>query len=217
MNPGALASGGIHMVIADTTASQPFVPDLRFKTAGWISFLGIMLIIPTLAVTIISIKVPPMLLIYIPLTLLGDACSIYISIEFRRLLNKRYDFHGVDQIITAQIIITLIMAVIDNSSRIVTALIPPLGFIAVLSAAVLIGGMIVAGILGIIEGVRLLAIQDSVSGLLRSYAIIGIICSSCVCTIILFPIACLLIIPSSIILGMMFLRAAGSEAQVEFV
>jgi hypothetical protein len=205
------------MVIADTTASQPFVPDLRFKTAGWISFLGIMLMIPTLVVTIISIHVPPMLLIYIPLTLLGNACSIYILIEFKRLLNERYYFHGVDRIITAQIIITLIMAVIDDSSRIVTALIPPLGFIAVLSAAMLIAGMIVGGILGIIEGVRLLAIQDSVSGLLRPYAIIGIIYSSCICTIILLPVACLLIIPSGVILGMMFLRTAGSEAQVEFV
>ena len=218
MTPGgALASGGIHMIIASTIASQSSVPDLRFKAAGWASFLGVFLVIPAIVTAILADKIPPVVLIYVPIIVVGNACAIYVLIQFKRLLNERCDFHGVDGIIIALIVISLVFASIDAIIMVVTTLIIPSAKVGSTGIAIFIMLLVVLGILGIIMGARLLAVQENVSGLLRPFAILAIISSSCQTTIILLPITCLLLIPCSVIMGMMLLRAANAEPQVEFV
>jgi hypothetical protein len=76
---------------------------------------------------------------------------------------------------------------------------------------------LVSGIVGMFMGVSLLAIREDPYGSLRLYAIISIITSSCLVTILLVPIASLLFLIQSVILGIIFLKAAEAEAQVEFV
>ncbi len=210
------------MIISNAIASQSSVPDSHFKIAGWISFLGVILLLPTMVAGILTQPQPPilrlMIFLYLPLVVIGNVCSIFIQLQFKRLLNERYDFHEVDKIIIAQIIIGVIMASLDILGKIVVTLIPPLGIVALMIFLLFIlPGLLLGGILGIILGVRLLAIHDDVTKLLRPYAMLAIVASSCTAAIILLPIAWLLVMPSSIILGMIFLKAANAEAQVEFV
>jgi hypothetical protein len=66
------------MIIASTIASQPSLPDLRFKTAGWATFLGLFLVIPAIVTAILADKIPPVVLIYVPTVVMGNACAIYV-------------------------------------------------------------------------------------------------------------------------------------------
>jgi hypothetical protein len=209
------------MIVADTVASQQSIPDVRFKTAGWVCFFEIILVIPTVIVAILTRSQPPilrlMIFIYIPLAALGCGCTVYVLTQFKRLLNERYDFHGGDQIILGQIVLTLIAASTDILSTTITTLLPALEVIGYFFLGIGILEMVIAGIIGIVLGVRLLDIRDDSTPLLRPYAIISIIASSCLAVVILVPITLVLTLPLYIIMGMIFLRAAESEAQVEFV
>ncbi len=213
----ALSSGGIPMIIASTIASQPSVPDLRFKTAGWFSFFWLFWIIPAIGTGILSERFAPVVLIYVPIVVLHNACAIYVLIQFKRFLNERCDFHGVDGIIIALIVIDLVFTSIDILIEVVTKLIIPPAKAGPTGIAIFIIILVASGILGIILGARLLAVRENVTGLLRPFAILAIISSSCQTTVILLPITFLLLIPCGVITGMMFLRAANAEPQVEFV
>jgi hypothetical protein len=59
--------------------------------------------------------------------------------------------------------------------------------------------------------------SEDTSGLFRIYAILYIIASSCMATVILFPIAMLPGLVATVILAILFFRAAEAEPQVEFV
>jgi hypothetical protein len=73
------------------------------------------------------------------------------------------------------------------------------------------------GILGIVLGVYLLRVREDPSGLFRIYAILYIIASSCMATVLLVPIAMPLFLVEAVILAILFFRAADAEPQVEFV
>jgi hypothetical protein len=209
------------MAIIEMVGPQPSIPDMRFKTAAWICFLGIILVIPSIVVVLLTDSQPPVsimtLFLYWPMVLVGTACSFYIFIQFRRLLNERCGFHAVDQIILWIIIIDLFTAAIDVSSKTITVLIPSLSLIKFLGIGIDFVGMVIGGILGIILGSRLLSIQDNLFGLLRPYAILTLVAAACQTVIILIPISCILMLPLNIVLGMIFLRAADVEPQAEFV
>jgi hypothetical protein len=91
---GAASRSGRHMIIASTIASQPSLPDLRFKTAGWATFLGLFLVIPAIVTAILADKIPPVVLIYVPTVVMGNACAIYVLIQFKRLLAVQENVFG---------------------------------------------------------------------------------------------------------------------------
>ena len=211
--------------------SESSIRDSRFIIAGWFSICLAIFQIPSLIFFIIarsnpSIKSVPLYMIYSYLSLFRWICIGYILIQFKRLLNERYDFYKADVFIKIGIVVTIITGVEDILVINIEALLPLAGLSSALPLLGLDGGfnvafgilyLLVSGTVGIFMGVSLLAIREDPYGSLRLYAIILIITSSCFVTIVLVPIAALLVLWQSVILGMIFLKAAKTEPQVEFV
>ena len=158
----------------------------------------------------------PLVLTRIPLAILRMCFTIYVLIQFKRLLNERHDIYKANVIITGMIILEIVWGV---NSIIFTPLLElsPLRFLGILYIAYVVLHIILYGILGIVLGVYLLGVREDPSGLFRIYAILSIVTSSCIVTVILLPIGLLLGLVGSVILAILFFRAAEAEQQVEFV
>jgi hypothetical protein len=215
------AAGGIYMIISDTIASQPSIPDQRFQMAGWACFLWAFIFIWAIVSGILAQLQTPvlrlLLFVYILTAIFCTVCGIYIQLQFRRLLNERYNFYALDKIIIWQIIIVSFSTSVYIFRVTITTLIPSLGIILIPLIGICIIDCVATGIIGIIFGTKLLAIHDDTSGLIRAYAIINIIGASCFAIFILFPIALLMLMPNNVICGLIFLKPVDAEEQVEFV
>jgi hypothetical protein len=215
-------SGGIYMIESSMDISQQSIRDLRFKIAGWLSICLGILEIP-LFISSLVFRSDPFLkplflfLIFTPLIFFRWIGTVYVLIQFRRLLNERYDFFKADVIITLQIIISIIIGVKDILMAYIEALFPLSDVAGTLGLVLYIFSLLVGGAIGIFLGARLLAIREDSYGSLRTWAIITIIASSCFVSIILTPIGLALYLLNGIILGVIFLKAAEAEAQVDFV
>ena len=208
------------MIISSTVDSSPYAPDARFRTAGWLSILGILVTCFDVVITMISLSSPnlkPLYLVRIPLITLRVGFEVYVFVQLKRLLNERYDIREADGIITGMIVLDIVWGV-DAMMIFPFVGLPPLGFLGILHniVAVLLF-LTIYGILGIFLGVYLLRVREDPSGLLRIYAILCIIASSCMATVLLSPIAILLFLVEAVILAILFFRAAETEPQVEFV
>jgi len=215
-------SGGLDMIELSKDNSESSIRDLGFRIAGWFSICMVISLIFLISCWIVaridpSLKSVLLYMIYSPLSLFRWICMVYILIQFKRLLNERYDFYKADMIIKIQIVVSIIYGVEDILMNNIEALFPLSGFAGGFNDVFSIFYLLVSGIVGIFMGVSLLAIREDPYGSLRLYAIISIITSSFLVTILLVPIASLLFLLQSVILGMIFLKAAEAEAQVEFV
>ena len=212
------------MIESSMDISQQSIRDSRFKIAGWLSICLGILEIP-LFISSLVFRSDPFLkplflflfLIFTPLIFFRWIGTVYVLIQFRRLLNERYDFFKADVIITLQIIISIIIGVKDILMAYIEALFPLSDVAGTLGLVLYIFSLLVGGAIGIFLGARLLAIREDSYGSLRTWAIITIIASSCFVSIILTPIGLALYLLNGIILGVIFLKAAEAEAQVDFV
>lgn len=207
------------MIISSTVDSPQYAPDTGFRTAGWLTIIGIFVSGVDAVIAIMSLTNPnlkPLYLVRIPLIALRVSFGVYVFVQLKRLLNERYDIHEANGIITGMIVLYIAWGV-DAMMIFPFVGLPPTGFLAILHnviAALLF--LTLFGILGIILGVYLLRVREN-SGLFRIYAILYIVSSSCMATVILNLIAILPGVVASVILAILFFRAAEAEPQVEFV
>jgi hypothetical protein len=207
------------MIISSTVDSPQYAPDTGFRTAGWLTIIGIFVAGVDAVIAIMSLSNPslkPLYLVRIPLIILRVSFGVYVFVQLKRLLNERYDIHEANGIITGMIVLDIAWGV-DAMMIFPFVGLPPTGFLAILHnviAALLF--LTLFGILGIILGVFLLRVRED-SGLFRIYAILCIVSFSCMATVILNLIAILPGVVASVILAILFFRAAEAEPQVEFV
>ncbi len=208
------------MIESSTDISPQSIRDSHFKIAGWLSICLGILEIPLFISSLVFRSDPSFLkplflfLIFTPLIFFRWIGTVYVLIQFRRLLNERYDFYKADVIITLQIIVFIIIGVKDILMAYIEALFP---ISDTLGLVLYIFSLLVGGAVGIFLGARLLAIREDPYGSLRTWAILTIIASSCFVSIILTPIGLALYLLNGIILGIIFLKAAEAEPQVDFV
>ena len=208
------------MIISSTEDSSQYAPDTGFRTAGWLTIIGILVAGVDAVIAIMSLTNPslkPLYLVRIPLIILRVGFEVYVLVQLKRLLNERYDIHEANGIITGMIVLYIAWGV-DAMMIFPFVGLPPTGFLAILHnviAALLF--LTLFGILGIILGVYLLRVREDPSGLFRIYAILCIVSFSCMATVILNLIAILPGVVASVILAILFFRAAEAEPQVEFV
>ena len=207
------------MIVSSTVESPQYASDTGFRTAGWLSILGIFVAGVDAVITIMSLSNPnlkPLYLFRIPVIIFRVSFGVYVFVQLKRLLNERYDIHEANGIITGMIVLYIAWGV-DAMMIFPFVGLPPTGFLAILHnviAALLF--LTLFGILGIILGVFLLRVRED-SGLFRIYAILCIVSFSCMATVILNLIAILPGVVASVILAILFFRAAEAEPQVEFV
>lgn len=208
------------MAIASTENSQTSMHDARFKTAGFLSFFNALLILPIGITAILAVsKILTSLLVFfeVPLAVISSIIGVYVLLQLKRLLIERYHVHNMNSLITALIFCSIIIGAKNVLMAIFMLMFPDPDFIKLLDLISGISCFLLLGIVGLIFGVLLLRVPDESSGLLRTYAIIWVIGSACFLSVILFPIGVFLVLANDIILGILFLKVAETEPQVEFV
>jgi hypothetical protein len=208
------------MAIAYTDASQSFMVDSRFKTTAFICFFTAILGIPMFIFGILTaLKLSAIWMIFfrIPLAIVYLVFAIYILLQLERLLVERYHLDNIRIMIKSIIIMCIIFFAADIFFTILQIFTNDQGTIRLLINVFYIPMLLLAGIIYCIYGVRLLELKDQSSGLYRIYAIMQIITSVCLFTIILFPIGQLISIVAVIVLGMIFLKESETEPEAEFV
>lgn len=208
------------MIISSTVDLPPYIQDSRFKTAGWLSILSIVFSAMVIATGVLYSSGPvfkPMFFIYLPVLAVSVCSQIYVLIQFKRLLNERYQMYRANGIISTLVVIHIVIAVKDIIFNTFMGLPHIEAFMGIANLVVGIISIILVGIIQIVLGVYVLGVRDDPSGLLRIYSILYIVASCCLVTILLIPIALLLHFALCVILGIIFFKAAEDEPQVEFV
>jgi len=141
--------------------------------------------------------------------------SVYTLTMFRRFLNERYNYHGVDTLILLAICWGIVFQISSLALRIWVVTIWPVSETALnivyLSFFAVI--MIAAGIIDILIAVKLLQIRQSVNELVRAFTYITLASGLAEVSVVLAPIALLLVPVWCVILGLIFFK----KEEVEFV
>jgi len=198
----------------------------EYAAAGWLAIATAVLILPSfvlgVATEIAKHKAPGLLIIllvpYLLITILYTIFSIYVILRFRHYLNNRHGFHAIDGLITAIIIGVITMTLYAMPLKVVGLMdvlnTPLLAILAVVPVAV-IG--ITMGIIGIIIGIRLLALPSGSTSYFKVYAWLTIAAGLCFVTFVLGPLGGLIDAAANIVLAMLFLKPETDEIQPEFV
>jgi hypothetical protein len=133
---------------------------------------------------------------------------------FRVYLNERFDYHDLDFLITAAICITVLLQMISFGLQgIAFGLAPIAGTVfIVLYLMFAVFAMITAGVLDILIAVKLLQIRQAGNDLLKAFAYLTMAVGVLEVTVILSPLAFVLVPVYSVILGMIFL---GKQQEVQ--
>lgn len=195
----------------------------RYLLAGWMSIIAAVLFPLQFIVGIVQgiigarafhIKGP----IVGPADLLGlisTALAVYVIIMFRQLLHERFRYHGVDLLITISIwwlIGFQVLGLMLKTMLLLTNL-PELMQIVMMLGLFSVA-MVTVGIVDIMIAVRLLKLREQMSDLLAAYVYLTLAAGILEVTILLSPLALILVPITSIILGVVFLR---EKEEAEFV
>jgi hypothetical protein len=180
------------------------------KKVAYVCFINALLEIPFLLVYIVvgalTKENPRLELISDTVSVIGLIFMVYINQAFRRLLTEKLHFIKVDRLILTVIIYNALYTIYDIAN-----IIPEEKsnlVVSMISSAVL-------GILIIIFGKRLLTLDYPFDGLLKPFAYLNIAIGALytlliVSELLVFPIVLLTVI-SDIVMGTMFLHAAGKS------
>ncbi len=195
----------------------------RYLLAGWMSIIAAVLFPLQFIVGIVQgiigarafhIKGP----IVGPADFLGlisTALAVYVIIMFRQLLHERFRYHGVDLLITISIwwlIGFQVLGLMLKTMLLLTNL-PELMQIVMMLGLFSVA-MVTVGIVDIMIAVRLLKLREQMSDLLSAYVFLTLAAGILEVTIVLSPLALILLPITSIILGVVFLR---EKEEAEFV
>jgi len=142
--------------------------------------------------------------------------GVYVLLMFRKLLNERYNYHGIDTLIIISIWWSILFQISSlglKAYAILLGLEPRLS-VALVYLAYITVAMLTIGVVDILIAVRLLKIKDKLNDLLRAFAYITIIGGILEASVVLSPLALILIPVTCVILGMIFLR---EKEEAEFV
>jgi len=133
---------------------------------------------------------------------------------FRVYLNERYDYHDLDFLITVAICVTVLLQMVSFGLRgIAFGLAPIAGTVFIVLYLIFAAfAMITAGILDILIAVKLLQIRQGANDLLKAFAYITMAVGVLEVTVILSPLAFVLVPVYCVILGMIFL---GKQEEVQ--
>ncbi len=188
--------------------------DGKYTIAGCLAIASGALLLPytilSIAVDVNHSTVPVLMPIIVLIAIVQMTFSIFAFIQFRNLLNERYGFHDIDNlvpvIVIGGILITFI-SILGKSYHVLR--IPALVLLIIFAIPV--------SIAGIMYGIRLLRLKAKLHGLLRPLAYTHIIGNIFFLTLILGFLGLLTIAAFDIMLGIMFLQGREEDDAVDFV
>jgi len=201
----------------------------QYEIVGWLSITSAILLLPSMVLGLILEigRKPVVLLFLLPYVLLfgvSMGLSLYALYRFKKLLNDRFEFHHVDGIVKAIIILGCVMGVVGTGIKIVgtfakvhvddPATLLPMAIVAV---AIIVALGLPLAVLNIVFAVKLLRLGDDLFGLLKPYAYTNIVAAALFATFLLAFLGFFLDAACSVMLGIIFLRTARGLSRPEFV
>ncbi len=151
------------------------------------------------------------------LGILHTVLCIYVFIMFRRFLNERLEFHGIDTLITVSIWWLAGFQFLEIVLKGIVMLLWPVPELvyAISFGSLLVVAIIFIGVVDILIAVQLFRIRESLSGLLLAFTYITLVAGICEVSLIFAGFALLLVPVTNIILGILFIKE--KEQVTEFV
>ena len=189
----------------------------NYNLAGWAALASALLFLPIMGLTLFSdlqqgpsLQVGSLqvgaLFLAICLDVVSKGLLLYAFLRFRHLLNHRYGFHAVDKLIIILYVAGASIGVLAYLMR----MLPEFKIPVIVTAVML---MVVCGILGIVYATRLLHLNSNLNGLLKPLAYISMAGSICFTLVVLSPVGLVLMVTSTVILGLILLR--GDQEELE--
>ena len=189
----------------------------NYNAAGWAALASALLFLPIMGLTLFSdlqqgpsLQVGSLqvgaLFLAICLDVVSKGLLLYAFLRFRHLLNHRYGFHAVDKLIIILYVAGASIGVLAYLMR----MLPEFKIPVIVTAVML---MVVCGILGIVYATRLLRLNSNLNGLLKPLAYISMAGSICFTLVVLSPVGLILMVTSTVILGLILLR--GDQEELE--
>jgi hypothetical protein len=150
------------------------------------------------------------------LFIIFTAISVYTLTMFRKLLNERYNFPDIDTLIVIAIIWGIVFQITSLAVRAFIIALWPLSqtFVTIIYISFMTVFMVIAGIVDILIGVKLLKAKKPLNDFITAFAYIAVAAGILEATIVLSPLALILLPVSCVILGMVFLK---EKEEAEFV
>lgn len=142
--------------------------------------------------------------------------SVYVYLRLRKLLNERYHYGGINILITLSIVWIILFMVESLAIKLIMIALWPMKDLTamMIQAPVMVFNLLSIGVIDLFIGLRLISQKEKLGERFTAFAYITLIAAICELTLILTPIALILIPVSSVILGMIFLR---EKEEVEFI
>jgi hypothetical protein len=175
----------------------------QLNLAGWLSITNALFAIPSIAMSwfLDSMDGIGPVISQAILTIVSLGLFLYIISYLRKLLNIRFQFHGVDIYISLLIWGNVALAALSLLSLGSKGLEWVMNVLSVAAS-------IFFGILSIIFATRLLRLPANLYGLLKPFSYAQIVCGICFITVFLFPVGVIVGSVADVILGVIFFRAA---------
>lgn len=196
----------------------------KYKLAGWLAIVQAMLF-PISVIFAILEMVAAKELFNIRRPFVGPAdllmiiftvIAVYTLLKFRQLLHERYEYHDLDLLILISIWWAISFQAVGLGLGILTSIFWPVDKIlfALVYLVFMTGSMVSIGIVDILIAVKLLKVKENFSEYIRAFAYITMAAGICEITVLLSPMALIMVPVSAIILALIFFR---DQQVVEFV
>lgn len=195
----------------------------NYNLAGWLSIGAAILTLPMmgLSITLDVIRDPGRQGLLIPFLLVAlsqTAFALFALYRLRDLLRERFEFHGVDALVSWIIGGVVVLTAIGLGGRVATVVfdLAPTDRLPFVVAIAAIG--IPTGVLGVVFSIRLMRAEAIMQGLFRPFVWLSLLASLCLASFLLAPIGGLLDAAGNVVLGLIFLRPeAVQSGELEFV
>lgn len=142
--------------------------------------------------------------------------AVYTLLKFRQLLHERYQYHDLDLLIMISIWWAIVFQAIGLGLAIITSILWPVDKVlfVLVYLVFMTGAMVTIGIVDILIAVKLLRIKENFGEYIRAFAYITMAAGICEVTVLLSPMALVMVPVSAIVLALIFFR---DQQEVEFV
>lgn len=196
----------------------------RFALAGWLSLVAAIIFPVSFVLGVLETAVLDEAFGYEgPIVGPSDGISVifvlltvYVLVMFRRYLHERYDYRGIDGLISLSIAWNIIFEVSSLVAGAFLMLVWPIheGSVIVAGLGVLGLFMLTAGIINLLIGLRLLQSREDFSELLRVYGVLMLLAGIFQVSLLLSPLALFLVPVLHVLLCLILLR---EKTEAEFV
>lgn len=196
----------------------------NYSTPGWLALAAAVLFPLAIIVSIISQAVLSLgIRNYRPTFDIGDVIFliytiivVYVFLQFKKLLNERYNFSELNVMIMISIWWMIFIEVLSFVMSLVMLFVWPVDDIAfaVVFGSIFAISVVLIGIIDIMIAVKLFRNSDKFSDTFTVFAYVSIISGICEISIILAPLSLVLAPITMVVIGMIFLQ---EKREMEFV